>query len=82
MGHNDGNPKRKSHSLGCIQKETRESSLTAHLQALKLKETNPHKRSRLQEIIKLRAEINHVEAKRTIQKSRKSGAGSLRKSTT
>jgi hypothetical protein len=44
------------------------SSLTAHLEALKLKETNSHKRSRLQEICKLRAEINQVEAKRTTQK--------------
>jgi hypothetical protein len=44
------------------------SSLTAHLEALELKETNSPKRSRWQEIIKLRAEINHVETKRTIQR--------------
>jgi hypothetical protein len=42
------------------------SSLTAHLEALELKEANSPKRSRLQEIIKLRAEINQVETKRTI----------------
>jgi hypothetical protein len=44
------------------------SSLTAHLEALELKEENSPKRSRWQEIIKLRAEINQVESKRTIQR--------------
>jgi hypothetical protein len=42
--------------------------LTAHLEALELKEENPIKRSRHQEIIKLRAEINQVETKRNIQR--------------
>jgi hypothetical protein len=42
------------------------SSLTAHLKALEQKEANAPKRSRWQEIIKLRAEINQVETKRTI----------------
>ena len=40
------------------------SSLTAHL---KQKEANTPKRSRWQEIIKLRAEINQIETKRAIQ---------------
>jgi hypothetical protein len=44
------------------------SSMTAHLKALEQKETNSPKRSRLQEIIKLRAEINQVETKSTIQR--------------
>jgi hypothetical protein len=44
------------------------SSLTAHLQALELEEGNSPKKSRQQEIIKLRAEINQVETKRTIQR--------------
>jgi hypothetical protein len=44
------------------------SSLTAHLEALELKEANSPKRSRRQEIISLRAEINQVETKRTIQR--------------
>jgi hypothetical protein len=43
-------------------------------------------RSRQQEIIKLRAELNQIETKRTIQKKKKKkstkpGSGSLRKST-
>jgi hypothetical protein len=44
------------------------SSLTAHLSALEQKEGNSPTRSRQQEIIKLRAEINQVETKRTIQR--------------
>jgi hypothetical protein len=43
------------------------SSLTAHLKALEQKEANSPK-SRWQGIIKLRAEINEVETKRTIQR--------------
>jgi hypothetical protein len=43
------------------------SSLTTHLKALEQKEANSPKRSRRQEIIKLRDEINQVET-RTIQK--------------
>jgi hypothetical protein len=44
------------------------SSLIAHLKVLEQKETNSPKRSRWQEIIKLRAEINQVETKRTIKR--------------
>jgi hypothetical protein len=44
------------------------SSLTAHLKGLELKEANSPKRSRQQEIIQLRVEINQVETKRTIQR--------------
>jgi hypothetical protein len=43
------------------------NSFTAYLKALEQKEANSPKRSRQQEIIKLRAEINQVETKRTIQ---------------
>jgi hypothetical protein len=45
------------------------SSSTGHLKALQQKEANSPNRSRLQEIIKLRAEINQVETKRTIQRT-------------
>ena len=44
------------------------SSLTAHLKALEQKEANSPKRSRRQEITKLKAENNQVETKRTIQR--------------
>ena len=45
------------------------SSLTAHLKTLEQKAVNTPKRSRRQEIIKLRAEINQIETKRSIQKN-------------
>jgi hypothetical protein len=45
------------------------SSLTAHLKTLQQKEVNSLKRSRQQEIIKIRAEINQVETKRLIQRN-------------
>jgi len=45
--------------------------LTAHLKALEQKELNKPRRSRRQEIIKLRAKINQVEMKRTIQRINK-----------
>jgi hypothetical protein len=44
------------------------SSLTKHLKALEQKEANSPKRSRQQEIIKLRGKINQVEERRTIQR--------------
>ena len=43
-------------------------SLTAHLEALELKEANPAKSSGRQEIIKHRAEINKVQTQKTIQR--------------
>jgi hypothetical protein len=42
--------------------------LTTHLKPLEQKEANSPKRSKGQEIIKLRGKINHVEIKRTIQR--------------
>jgi len=67
----------------CRKKQERAyiSSLTAHLKALEQKEAKTPRRSRRQEIIKLRAEINQVETKRTIQESTEPKPGSLRKST-
>jgi hypothetical protein len=41
-------------------------SLTVQLKVLEKKEANTHKRSRWQEIIKHRAEINQLETRRTI----------------
>jgi hypothetical protein len=42
--------------------------LTTQLKALEQKEANSSKRSRQQEIIKLRGEINQVETRRTTQR--------------
>jgi hypothetical protein len=44
------------------------SSLTTHQKAQELKEANSPNRSRRQEVIKLRGEINQVETRRTIQR--------------
>jgi cell division protein FtsB len=55
------------------------NKLTAHLKALEQKEANTPRRSRRQEIVKLRAEINQLETKRMIKESAKSRAGSLKK---
>jgi hypothetical protein len=44
------------------------SSWTTHLKALEQKEANSPKRSRRQEIIKLRGKINQVETRGTIQR--------------
>jgi hypothetical protein len=71
MGRNEKRPKRKTYSNECLKKETVENTLaalTAHLKYLGQKEANSPKRGRRQEIIKLRAEINQVETKRTIQR--------------
>jgi hypothetical protein len=59
------------------------SSVTAHLKALEQKETNSPKRSRQQEIIKLRAEINQAENNNnnnTTERINQTRNGSLRKS--
>ena len=47
------------------------SSLTTHLKDLEQKEANPPKRSRRQEIIKPRDEVNQIETKGTIQRINK-----------
>jgi hypothetical protein len=57
------------------------SSLTAHLKTPEEREENSSKRSRQQEITKLRAEINQVEIKRTIQIINQTRSCFLRKST-
>ena len=71
MGHNESSADKKSHSSEYHQKEAGSSytsSLTAHLKALEQKEANSPNRNRQQEIIKLGAEINQMEIKRTIKK--------------
>jgi hypothetical protein len=71
MGHNECSAKRKFISLKTLVKKLERSytsNLTAHLRALEQKEANTPKRSRQQEIVKLSAEINQIETKRTIQR--------------
>jgi hypothetical protein len=76
--------RRKLITLSAFKKKLEKaytSSLAAHLKALEQKEANTLKSSRQQEIIKLKAQINQIETKRTIQRINKREAGSLRKST-
>jgi superfamily II RNA helicase len=71
MGHNERSPKRKPIVLSASKKKLERAytrSLTAHMKALEQKEANTPKRSKQQEIMELRAEINQVEKKRTIQR--------------
>ena len=44
------------------------NNLTTQLRAIEQKEANSPKRSRRQEIVKIRAETNQVETKKTIQR--------------
>jgi hypothetical protein len=53
--------------------------LTVYLNALDKKEANTPKTSRWQEVIKLRAEINQAELKRTIQRIKKTRSWFLEK---
>ena len=55
------------------------TSLIAHLKALEQKEANSPKRSSWQEIIKLRAEIDQMETKRSIQRINQSRSWLLEK---
>ena len=61
------------------------TDLRTHLKALEQKEADSSRRSKWQEIIKLRAEINKIETNKQTKKqdkgSIKQRAGSLRKST-
>ena len=71
MGHNGSSPKRKLIAMRAAKKKLDRaytSSFIAHLKALEQKEANSPKRGTWQKIIKLRAEINQVETKRTIQR--------------
>jgi hypothetical protein len=67
MEHNSA--KRKVHSTKYLHKVERypTSNLTAHLKVLEQKEVNTPKRSKRQEIIKLRDEINKIETKNNIK---------------
>ena len=80
MGHYESSAKRKIYSTKCLHKEVEKfhtSDLAVHLKTLEQKETDSPRRSRWQEIIKLRAEMNKIKTKRTM----KQRAGSSRKAT-
>jgi hypothetical protein len=75
MGHNESRLRGKL-SSECLQKETEKCihyqlNSTPESSRTKRSKVNTPKRSRRQEIIKLRAEINQVETKRTMQRINK-----------
>ena len=64
--------RRKLIALGASKKKRERahiSNLTAQLKAVEQKEADIPKKSRRQEIIKIRAEIDQIETKRTIEKN-------------
>ena len=73
MGHNESSAKRKVQSTKCLHKivgkKSHTSELTEHLKTLEQKEANLSRKTRGQEIIKLRAEINKIETKKTNTKN-------------
>ena len=71
MGHNVSSSKRKVHSTKCPIKENGESThwrLNSTPKSSGKKEADSPRRSRRQEIIKLRVEINKIETQKTIQR--------------
>jgi hypothetical protein len=71
MGHNKAFLRGKFIALSASKKKLERaqiSSLATHLKALEQNDANSPKRSRWQEIIKLRSKINQVETRRTIQR--------------
>jgi hypothetical protein len=66
MGYNESSGKRKLIALSASKKKLERayiSSLTVYLKPVEQKEANTPKRSRWQEIIKFRAEINQIKTK-------------------
>ena len=70
MGHSKISSKREVYSSTILPQETRKISnnLTLHLKQLEKVEQTKPKVSRRKEIIKIRAEINELEIKKTIAK--------------
>jgi hypothetical protein len=75
-GTHESRAKRKTHNSGCLQKETgkivqEHLNSTHEISRTKRSKYSNTQRSRQQEIPKLRAEINQIETKRTIQRINK-----------
>ena len=73
MGHSKSSSKREVYSNSISPQETRKISnnLTLHLKQLENEEQRKPKVSGRKEIIKIRAEINEIEMKKTIAKINK-----------
>ena len=74
MGCSKSSSKREVYSYTSLHQETRKISinnLTLHLKELEKEEQTKPKVSRRKEIIKIRAEINEIEKKKTIARINK-----------
>ena len=74
MGYSKSSSQREVYSNTSLPQETRKSSkknLTLHLKELEKEEQTKPKVSRRKEIIKIRAEVNEIETKKTIAKVNK-----------
>ena len=83
MGHSKNSSKREVYSNRILPQETRKISkkqpkLTPKTTGER-KKKRKSKVSRMKEIIMIRTEINEIETKKTIERSRKLKAGSLRR---
>ena len=70
MGHNKGSPERKIYSCTSLPQEQERSqvhNLTLYLMELKREQQGKPRPSRRREIIKISAEINEIETKRTVE---------------
>ena len=75
MGHNEGSTERKVIAIEAYLRKIEKSltnNLTLHLQELEEQQQTKPRASRRKEIIKIRAELNDIETKRTIQRINKS----------
>ena len=82
MGHSEGSPEREIHRDAGLPKKDRNISnknLTLHLQELEEQQQRKPRVNGRKEIIKIKAELNDIETKRTIRKIDNPGAGSLKK---
>ena len=71
-----GSPDREVHSDTGTSKKDRKSqihNLTLHLQDMEEQQQTKPRKCRRKEIIKIRAEFNDIETKRTIQRNSESG---------
>ena len=72
MGCSKSSSKREVYSNTILPQETRKTqinNLTLHLKELEKEEQTKPKVSRRKEVIKIRAEINEIETKKTIAKN-------------
>ena len=70
MGHNKGSPERKIYRDTAFLKKQERSQIhnpTLHLKELEKEQQRKPKPRRRREIIKIRAEINEIETKRTLE---------------